>query len=51
MIRQRERRPTIDRLGDLLLEAEQDGTLDRLAGDIKDAETITDFCDAVHMFR
>lgn len=51
MIRQRERRPTVDRLGNLLLEAEQDGTLDRLAGDVRHAETITDFCDAVHMFR
>jgi|GEM_PF-6038038 hypothetical protein len=51
MIRQRERRPTLDRLGDLLLDAEKDGTLDRLAGDVKHAKTITDFCDAVHMFR
>ena len=32
-----ERRPTIDRLGDLLLDAEKDGTLDRLAGDVSAA--------------
>lgn len=51
MIRQRERRPTIDRLGDLLLDAEKDGTLDRLARDVTHFETITDFCDAVHMLR
>jgi hypothetical protein len=51
MIRQRKRRPTIDRLGDLLLDAEKDGTLERLAGDVRHPETISDFCDAVHMFR
>lgn len=51
MIRQRQRRPTLDRLGELLLEAEEDGTLDRLTADVKHPETVNDFCDAVHMFR
>lgn len=51
MIRQRERRPTLHRLGDLLLDAEKDGTLDRLAKDVRQSETIADFCDAVHMLR
>nr|WP_295468859.1 hypothetical protein [Mesorhizobium sp.] len=51
MIRQRQRRPTIDRLANLLLEATKDGTLDRLAGDVTHPETINDFCDAVQMLR
>lgn len=51
MIRQRESRPTLHRLGDLLLDAEKDGTLDRLAKDERQSGTIADFCDDVHMLR
>lgn len=47
MIRQRLRRPTIERLSDLLREATDDGTLDRLAGLVAHCETVNDFCDAV----
>jgi len=51
MIRQGQRRPTIERLSDLLREATDDGTLDRLASDVAHPETITDFCEAVEASR
>lgn len=51
MIRQSQRRPTIERLSDLLHEATNDGTLDRLAGEVAHADTINDFCDAVEASR
>lgn len=51
MIRQSQRRPTIERLSDLLQEATSDGTLDRLAGEVAHAGTINDFCDAVEAAR
>lgn len=51
MIRQNQRRPTIERLSDLLREATDDGTLDRLAGMVERSETINDFCDAVEALR
>lgn len=51
MIRQSQRSPTIERLFDLLREATDDGTLDRLACDVAHPETIDDFCDAVEASR